>query len=139
MASLSTLKNSAPFPESVSDQLKQIRSSGERQVKLFIQDRLLMQKTTITEQICKNKFYFLNIESTKSTSINLEVPYMNKLWSAVEHRPAIANEIFREENCRVLHCFSVDCTNQMFMAPRVQDKDYHHVRILSCQKHVKMS
>ena len=33
MASLSTINNSAPFPQSVSDQLKQVLSTGERQVK----------------------------------------------------------------------------------------------------------
>ena len=42
MASLSTINKSAPFPQSVSDQLKQVLSTGERQVKVFIQDRLLV-------------------------------------------------------------------------------------------------
>ena len=68
MASLSTINNSAPFPQSVSDQLKQVLSTGERQVKAFIQDRLLMQKTSITEKISKNKFPLLSIGSSKSTS-----------------------------------------------------------------------
>ena len=42
MASLSTINNSTPFPQSVSDQLKQVLSTEERQVKVFIQDSLLM-------------------------------------------------------------------------------------------------
>ena len=33
MASLNTIKNLAPFPQLVSDQLKQVLSTGERQVK----------------------------------------------------------------------------------------------------------
>ena len=57
MASLSTINNSNPFPQSVSDQLKQVLSTGERQFKAFIQDRLLMQRTAITEKISKNKFF----------------------------------------------------------------------------------
>ena len=50
MASLSTINKSASFPQSVSDQLKQVLSTEERQVRVFIQDRLLMQKTAITEK-----------------------------------------------------------------------------------------
>ena len=97
MSSLSTINNSAPFPKSVSDQLKQVLSTGERLVKVFIQDRLLMQKTAITVKISKNKFPLLSIGSSNSTSINLEVPFVNKLRSAVEHRTARADELFREE------------------------------------------
>ena len=50
MASLGTLNNSAPFSQSVSDQLKQALSAGERDVEVFIQHRLLIQKTAITEK-----------------------------------------------------------------------------------------
>ena len=50
MASLGTLNNSAPFSQSVSDQLKQALSTGERDVEVFIQHRLLIQKTAITEK-----------------------------------------------------------------------------------------
>ena len=57
MASLSTINNSAPFPQSVSDQLKQVLSTGERQVKVFIQDRLLMQRTAVTEKIVRTSFF----------------------------------------------------------------------------------
>ena len=39
MASLSTINNSAPFSQSLSDQLKEVLSTAERQVKVFIQDR----------------------------------------------------------------------------------------------------
>ena len=92
MASLSTLNDSAPFPQSVSDQLKQVLSTGERQVKVFIQDRLLMQKTAIMKKISKNKLPLLNIGSRKNTSINVGVLFMNKLRSVVEHRPARADE-----------------------------------------------
>ena len=56
MTSLSAIYNSDPFPQSVSDQAKQVLSTRERQVKAFIQDRLLMQRTAITEKISKNKF-----------------------------------------------------------------------------------
>ena len=109
MASLSTINNLAPFPRLVSDQLKQLLSTWERQVNVFIQDSLLMQKTAITEKISKNKFPFLSIGFPKGTSINLGVPFMNKLRSAVEHRPAKADELFKEELYGIPHCFSVDC------------------------------
>ena len=58
MASLSAINNSAPFPQSVSDQLKQVLSTGERQVKVFIQDRLLMQKTTIQKKSVRTSFLY---------------------------------------------------------------------------------
>ena len=76
MASLSTINNSTSSPKSVSDELKQVLSTGERQVKVFIQDRLLMQRTAITEKISKNKFPLLNIGWSKSTSINLGVTFV---------------------------------------------------------------
>ena len=50
MASFSILNNSAFLLQSVSDLLKQILSTAERQFKVFIQNRLLMQKTAITEK-----------------------------------------------------------------------------------------
>ena len=43
-----------------------------------------MQKTPITEKVSKNKFPLLSIGSPKSTSVNLGVPFMNKLRSSVE-------------------------------------------------------
>ena len=55
-ASFSTINNSAPFPQLAPDQLTQVLSTGKRQVKVFIQDRLPMQRTAITEKISKNKF-----------------------------------------------------------------------------------
>ena len=73
-----------------------------------------MQKTGITGKISKNKFPLLNLGLTKSTSINVGVPFMNKLRSAVEHRPARADKLFKEELYRVPHCFSVDCTDEMY-------------------------
>ena len=103
MASLSTINNSALFPQSVSNQLKQVLSTGERQVKVFIQDSLLMHKTSITEKISKNKFPLLSIGSSNSTSINLGVRYMNKLSSAIEHGTARADELFREELYGIPH------------------------------------
>ena len=130
MASLSTINNSAPFPQSVSDQLKQVLSTGERQVKVFIQDRLLMQKTSITEKISKNKFPLLSTGSSKSTSINLGVPFMNKLRSAVEHRPARADELFREELYGIQHCSSVDCTDEMYHGSKSSIRE----RLPSCQQ-----
>ena len=75
MASWSKLNSSAPFPQSVSDQLKQVLFTGERKVTVFLPDRLLMQKTAVKKKISKNKFTLLKIGWTKSTSINLGVPF----------------------------------------------------------------
>ena len=105
MASFNTLNNSAPFSQSVSHQLKQVLPTGERQVKVFIRNRLLIKKTAITQKVSKNKFSLLSIGSTKSTSINLGVPFMIKLRNAVEHRLARADELFREELSGAPHCF----------------------------------
>ena len=114
----------------MSDQLKQVLSTGERQVKVFIQDRLLLQKTAITEKISKNKFPLLNIGSSKRTSINLGVPFMNKLRSAVEHQPARADELFRKELYGIPHCFSVDCTDEMYHGSKSSIQE----RLPSCQQ-----
>ena len=73
-----------------------------------------MQKTAITEKISKNKFPLLSIGLSKNTSINLRVQFMNKLRSAVEHQPARAEKLFREELYGIPHCFSVDCRNKMY-------------------------
>ena len=56
MPSLSTINNSAPFWQSVTDHLKQVLSAGQRQVKVFVQYRLLMQKTSITEKSVRTSF-----------------------------------------------------------------------------------
>ena len=73
-----------------------------------------MQEIAITEKISKNKFPLLNTGLSKSTSINLGVPFMNKLRSAVEHRPTSADELFREQLYGIPHCFSVDCTDEIY-------------------------
>ena len=44
---------------------------------------------------------------------------MNKLRSAVEHRPARADELFRDELYGIPHCFSVACADECIMAARV--------------------
>ena len=75
MDSLSTLIKSAPFPQSVSDQMKQVLSTGERQVKVFIRDRLLMQKTAVMEKISMKKFHLLNIGDEKE--------HIHKSWGTV--------------------------------------------------------
>ena len=133
MASLSIINNSAPFPQSVSDELKQVLSTGEGQVKEFIQDRLLMQKTAITEKISKNKFPLLSIGLSNSTYINLGVPSMNKLRSAVEHRPTGADELFREELYGIPHCFSVHCTDEMYNGSKSSIRE----RLPSYQRHTE--
>ena len=136
MASLSTINNSAPFPQSLSDQLKQVLSTGEKQVKAFIQDRLLMQKTSITEKISKNKFPLLSIGSSKSTSINLGVPFMNKLRSAVD---LLEQMNYLEKSFMKYHiAFQLTAQITCIIAARVQyEKDYHHVSNLSYQRHTE--
>ena len=91
-----------------------------------------MQKTEITGKIIKNKFPLLSIESSKSTPINLGVPFMNKLRSAVEHQPATTDDLFREELYGILHCFSVDCTDEMHHGSKSSIRE----RLPSCQQHI---
>ena len=130
MSSLSTISNSALFSQSLSDQLKQDLSTRERQVKVFIQDRLLMQKTAIAEKISRNKFPLLSTGSSKNTSINLGVLFMNKLRSAAEHRPARADELFREKLYGIPHCISVKFTAEMYPDSKSSIRE----RLPSCQQ-----
>ena len=123
MDSLCALNNSDPFPQTVIDKLKQVLPRGEEQVKLFIEDRLLMQKVPINGKITKNNFPLLKVESTKSSTINLGVPFMNKLQSAVVHRPSLADKSFAEELYGVPHCFSVDGTDEMYHGTKSSIKD----------------
>ena len=55
---------------------------------------------------------------------------MNKLRSAVEHRPARADELFREELYGIPHCFSVDCTDEMYHGSKSSIRE----RLPSCQQ-----
>ena len=105
MDSLCTLNNSDPFPQTVVDKLKQVLPSGEEQVKLFIKDRLLMQKIPINGKISKNNFPLLTNEPSKSSTVNFGVSFTNKHMSAVEHRPSLADSLFAEELYGVPHCF----------------------------------
>ena len=57
---------------------------------------------------------------------------MNKLRSAVEHRPARADELFREELYGIPHCFSVDCTDEMHHGSKSSIRE----RLPSCQQHI---
>ena len=55
---------------------------------------------------------------------------MNKLKSAVEHRPTGADELFREELYGIPHCFSVDCTDEMYHGSKSSIRE----RLPSCQQ-----
>ena len=92
-----------------------------------------MQKTAITEKISKNKFPLLSIGLSNSTYINLGVPSMNKLRSAVEHRPTGADELFREELYGIPHCFSVHCTDEMYNGSKSSIRE----RLPSYQRHTE--
>ena len=103
----------------------------------------MIQKTAITDKTSERKFALLNIGLAKNTSINFQVPFMNKLRSAVEHPPARADELFRKELYDIFrkelygvpHCLSVEYTDEMHHGNK---KYYYHVSNLSCQKHVEM-
>ena len=85
------------FHESVLHNLKKLLTKGEEDVKYFLSDRLIMQKIPITEKISKNNFPLLNQISSQSSSLNFGAPLMNKLRSAIEHRPSLADSLFTEE------------------------------------------
>ena len=55
---------------------------------------------------------------------------MNKLRSAVEHRPARADELFRDELYGIQHCSSVDCTDEMYHGSKSSIRE----RLPSCQQ-----
>ena len=89
-----------------------------------------MQKTAIMEKIGKNKFPLLKLGSPKSTCINLGVPFMNKLRSAVENQLVRADELFKEELYGVSHCFPVNCIDEMCHGTMLLIQE----RLLSCQQ-----
>ena len=139
ISQLSALHNSIPFLQSVSDELKQILSTGENQVKEFISDRLLMRKLPITGTISKNNFLLLKNQSSKNDNpIKLTIPFMNKLRSAVEHRTIKDDEFFNGEIYGVPQCFSIDGTDQMYHSTKssIQDRlpSYHEPIIPSNDK-----
>ena len=55
---------------------------------------------------------------------------MNKLRSSIEHRPARADELFREELYGKPHCFPVDCRDEMYHGSKSSIRE----RLPSCQQ-----
>ena len=82
-----------------------------------------MQKIPITGTISKNKFPLLKSQPSKISAANLGVSFMNKLRSAVEHRPVLAAKLFAEELYGVPHCFSVHGTDEMYHGTKSSIKD----------------
>ena len=60
---------------------------------------------------------------------------MNKLRSNVGHRTARANELFIEELYGVPHCFSVDCTDEIYHGTKssIQERLYHVTMSETCR------
>ena len=126
---LCTLNNLQQFPHSVFDDLRKVLPAGEEQAKIFINDRLIMQKVPITQKISKNCFPLLKAETSESKLTSFGVPMMNKLRSAVEHRPTQAEVFFAEEPCGVPQCFSIEGTDDMYHGTKSSIKD----RLQPCQ------
>ena len=76
-------------------------SERERQVKSFLSDRLILQKTPITAKI-KKKFSLLKHEETR-IAVNLGANFMIKLRSAGEHQLRQAFEFFNIDIYGGLH------------------------------------
>ena len=115
LESLSAINNSKQFPPAISVQLRELLDKSEESVIQFINDRLVMQKVPISEKISKNNFSLINTQNDgKESRANFGVPFMNKLRSAIEHRPFKAEEFFKGEIYGVPPCFSVDCTDEMY-------------------------
>ena len=56
--------------------------------------------------------------------------FTNKLSSAVEHRPARTDELFREELYEIPHCLPVECTDEMYHDSKSSIRE----RLSSCQQ-----
>ena len=56
--------------------------------------------------------------------------FTNKLSSAVEHRPARTDELFREELYEIPHCLPVECTDEMYHGSKSSIRE----RLPSCQQ-----
>ena len=81
-----------------------------------------MQKIPITEKISKNNFPLLNQISSQSSSLNFGAPLMNKLRSAIEHRPSLADSLFTEELYGVPHCLATG-REEMYHGTKSSIKD----------------
>ena len=95
----------------------------------------MIQKIPITGKISKNNFPLLKNEPSKSSAVNFGVSFMNKLKSAVEHRPSQADALFKEELYGVPHCFSVDGTDVMYHGTKSSIQDW----LQSCQPPIPTS
>ena len=78
--------------------VKEMEDKGEEQFNAFLYDRLIYQKVSICATIPKNKINIWNI-----TQPDAEKPYVpsnsviNKMRSACEHRPDLAQKVFEHE------------------------------------------
>ena len=111
------------------ENLKNMLSTGENQVKEFIVNRLILQKVSISETIRKNNFSLLKSQHSSGgrNGWNFGVALMNKLHSAVEHRSLLADSLFAEELYGVPHCFATD-VDVMYHGTKSSIKD----RLKSC-------
>ena len=72
-----------PYEISIIENLKNMLSTGENQVKVFIVNRLILQKVSISETIRKNNFPLLKSQHSCGgrNDWNFGVARMNKLHS----------------------------------------------------------
>ena len=78
------------FEDNIYCNLEQLLKTGEKQLHLFIEDRLIMSKQPISARKTLNHFQLLGFKSTKKQSSlvdkQLSPAFIEKLRSAVTYR-----------------------------------------------------
>ena len=88
-------------------------SERETQVKSFIGDCLILQKTPTSVKMKRSKSSLLRNEET-SITVDVGVNFMVKLTNAVEHRPLQASDFFKTEIYGVPACFAANHTDTIY-------------------------
>ena len=95
---LSKMNNSGVIvPDSVFDVIKGMAEQGEKQFISFINNRLIFQRKPISATIYKNKFKIWELSKIDDKPFLPSSSVINKMRSACEHRPELADTIFKFE------------------------------------------
>ena len=124
MASLSTINNSNPFPQSVSDQLKQVLSTGERQFKALFRIGCWCRELQLQKKSVRTIFFM------KHTVVKEHIDKSRGVVYEQGQKCCRADELFREEVWGIQHCSFVDWTDEMYHG----SMSWMRERLPSCQQ-----
>ena len=111
---LTSISNTAlVFPDYVFHNISVLKSTGEKQLKHFFNDRLILGKEAIDSKLTKNQFVLPGhvdpIEKKKSMVI--KESQLTKLRSALDYREIEAKNLFSQELLGVAHNIALTPTS----------------------------